>query len=206
MSTSDLLPPISRPLRLGILGSGKGSNARSILEAIAAGTLDAEVVLILSDIEGAGILALGGQYGVPARFLDPGKFRTKLEPAAEAEMARQFREAGAEIILGAGFMRILKAPMLEAFPNRIINIHPSLLPNFPGLAAWEQALEAGAGKTGCTVHLMDSGIDTGRILGQREVPVLPGDTAESLHARIQVAEHELYPEILRGIAGGELVI
>lgn len=197
---------LSRPLRLGVLGSGKGSNCRSILEAIAAGHLDARVVLVLSDVEDAGILKLGAEYGVPARYLPPGAFRTRMEPAAEQEMVRQLQEAGAELVLGAGFMRILKAPMLEAFPGRIINIHPSLLPAFPGLRAWEQALAAGATRTGCTVHLMDAGIDTGRILAQREVPVLPGDTVESLHARIQAAEHTLYPEVLQGIAQGDITL
>lgn len=198
--------PLTNPLKLGILGSGKGSNARTILEAIRAGTLEAEAVLILSDHADAGILQLGPEFGVPARYVAPGHFRTKMEPADEAEMVRLLREAGAEIILGAGYMRILKAPMLEAFPGRIINIHPSLLPAFPGLHAWKQALEAGATVTGCTVHLMDAGIDTGRILGQRQVPVLPGDSAESLHARIQAAEHQLYPEILRAIAAGKIAL
>ena len=204
--TESASAPLSRPLKLGILGSGKGSNARTILQAIRQGELEAEAVLILSDVEGAGILGLGAEYGVPARYLNPGKFRTRLEPDAEAEMVRQLREAGAEIILGAGFMRILKTPMLNAFAGRIINIHPSLLPAFPGLHAWKQALESGARVAGCTVHLMDAGIDTGRILGQREVPVLPSDTPETLHARIQAAEHEIYPAILRAITNGEITL
>jgi phosphoribosylglycinamide formyltransferase-1 len=101
-------------------------------------------------------------------------------------------------------MRILKAPMLEAFPRRIINIHPSLLPNFRGLEAWRQALEAGETVTGCTVHFVDEGMDSGEIIAQAEVPVLPGDTSESLHARIQQAEHRLYPEVVGRFARGEL--
>ena len=101
-------------------------------------------------------------------------------------------------------MRMLKAPMLEAFPRRIINIHPSLLPKFPGLEAWRQALEAGETVTGCTVHFVDEGMDSGEIIGQVEVPILPGDTPESLHARIQHAEHRLYPEVVGRFARGEL--
>jgi phosphoribosylglycinamide formyltransferase-1 len=103
------------------------------------------------------------------------------------------RQAGVHLVVLAGFMRVLHAPMLNAFPRRIINIHPALLPKFPGLEAWKQALAAGETVTGCTVHFVDEEIDHGQIIAQREVPILPHDTAESLHARIQVAEHELYP-------------
>jgi phosphoribosylglycinamide formyltransferase-1 len=113
------------------------------------------------------------------------------------------KNAGVELVVLAGYMRVVKSPLLEAFPRRVINIHPSLLPNFRGLEAWRQALEAGAAKTGCTVHYVDGGVDTGEILAQAEVPVLPGDTAESLHARIQVAEHQLYPEVIRQLVGGQ---
>jgi len=107
------------------------------------------------------------------------------------------REAGVELVILAGWMRMIKAPLLAAFPRRIINIHPSLLPVFPGLEAWKQALAAGVSETGCTVHYVDEGMDSGEIIAQCRVPVLPGDTPERLHARIQVAEHELYPEVLR---------
>ena len=106
------------------------------------------------------------------------------------------REAGVELVVLAGFMRILKAPMLEAFPKRVINIHPSLLPKFPGLEAWKQALVAGEKAAGCSVHFVDAGIDHGPVIAQREVPILPNDTADSLHARIQIAEHDLYPEVI----------
>jgi phosphoribosylglycinamide formyltransferase-1 len=106
------------------------------------------------------------------------------------------REAGVELVVLAGFMRVLKTPMLEAFPMRIINIHPSLLPKFPGLEAWKQALAANEKATGCTVHYVDPGIDHGAVIAQREVPIVPNDTADSLHARIQIAEHDLYPEVI----------
>ena len=188
------------PLKIGVLGSGKGSNFKAIAEAIDAGRLNAEVRIVLSDVEEAGILDFARARGLRAEYLPPGRFRTKLEPEAEARLVRLLQEAGVELVVLAGYMRMIKAPMLEAFPNRIVNIHPSLLPRFPGLAAWKQALEAGAPVTGCTVHYVDGGMDTGPILAQAEVPVLPGDTAETLHARIQVAEHALFPAVLAQLA------
>src|SRR6201998_2330539 len=109
------------------------------------------------------------------------------------ELVRMLRAAGVELVILAGFMRVLKSQMLDAFPQRIVNIHPSLLPKFPGLEAWKQALAAGEKVTGCTVHYVDQQIDHGNIIAQREVPILPNDTPESLHARIQLVEHELYP-------------
>lgn len=183
-------------MKLGVLGSGKGSNFRAIADAIGDGRLDAEVRVVLSDVEDAGILALARGRGIRAEFVPPGRFKTKLEPDAEARVASLLREAGVEWVALAGYMRMLKAPLLEAFGGRIVNIHPSLLPQFPGLEAWKQALAAGVSETGCTVHLVDAGMDTGVILAQRGVPVLPGDTPESLHARIQEQEHALYPEVL----------
>jgi len=192
------------PLKLGVLGSGKGSNFKAIAEAIDAGRLNADVCIVLSDVENAGILEYARGCGIRAEFIAPGRFRTKLEPEAEARLVTLLREAEVDLVVLAGYMRMIKAPMLEAFPNRIINIHPSLLPRFPGLAAWKQALEAGAPVTGCTVHYVDGGMDTGPILAQSEVPVLPGDTAERLHARIQVAEHALYPAVLAQLGRGEV--
>ncbi len=183
-------------LTLGILGSGKGSNCRAILEKIRSGELSAEARLIVSDVADAGIVKIAREFAVPRAVLPAGKWRTKLDPEAEAELVRLLREAGVELVVLAGFMRILKAPVLDAFAGRIINIHPSLLPKFPGRAAWAQALAAGETATGCTVHFVDSGIDTGEIIAQREVPILPNDTPESLHSRIQGAERELYPEVI----------
>jgi phosphoribosylglycinamide formyltransferase-1 len=185
-----------KPLPIGILGSGKGSNCRAILERIRAGTLLADVRLIVSDVFDAGILEIAREFGVPNAFLSPGQFRTKMEPESEEALVNMLRAAEVELVVLAGFMRVLKAPMLEAFPNRIINIHPSLLPKFPGLEAWKQALAANEKVTGCTVHYVDAGIDHGAVIAQREVPILPNDTADSLHARIQIAEHDLYPEVI----------
>jgi phosphoribosylglycinamide formyltransferase 1 len=132
--------------------------------------------------------------------LPPGKFHTRLEPQSEAELVRMLREAGVELVVLAGFMRILKSPLLEAFPRRIVNIHPSLLPKFPGLEAWKQAMAAGEKVTGCTVHYVDEQIDHGEIIAQREVPILPNDTPETLHVRIQIAEHEVYPAVIAKLA------
>lgn len=190
----------SGPLRLGIIGSGKGSNFRAIADAISAGTLNAEARIVLSDIPDAGILDLAELRGIPAQFVNPGRFKTKMEPEAEERLVTLLRDAKAELVVLAGYMRMIKAPLLDAFPNRIINIHPSLLPQFPGLQAWRQAIAAGASESGCTVHFVDGGMDTGPIIAQRKVPVLPGDTPETLHARIQVEEHSLYPEVIATLA------
>ena len=183
-------------LALGILGSGKGSNCRAILECIRAGTLRADARVIISDVLDAPILEIAREFGVPNAYLPPGKFRTRLEPVVEMELVEMLRDAEVELVVLAGFMRVLKNPMLEAFPRRILNVHPSLLPKFPGIEAWKQALAAGEKATGCTVHYVDANIDSGEILAQREVPILPNDTPETLHARIQVAERELYPDVI----------
>jgi phosphoribosylglycinamide formyltransferase-1 len=181
---------------LGILGSGKGSNCRAILESIANGALAAEVRVVISDVFDAPILDIAREFSIPNAYLPPGGFRTRLEPQAEVDFVRMLKDAGVELVALAGFMRVLKAPMLNAFPRRIVNIHPSLLPKFPGLEAWKQALEAGEKLTGCTVHYVDEEIDHGDVIAQREVPIFAGDTPERLHARIQIAEHELYPAVI----------
>ncbi len=187
-------------LKLGILGSGKGSNFRAIADAIARGGLDAEVCLVISDVEGAGILALARERGLRAEFVHPGKFRTKMEPEREGLVAQMLRDAGVELVVLAGYMRMVKAPLLDAFPRRMINIHPSLLPAFPGLEAWTQAVSARAATSGCTVHFVDGGMDSGEIIARAEVPVLAEDTPESLHARIQIEEHKLYPAVIAQLA------
>src|SRR6516162_2885262 len=187
-------------LRLGVLGSGKGSNFRAIMEAIKDGRLEAEVRVVITDIEDAGILTLARGFDVPFRYVPPGRFRTKLEPEIEQELVQILRDADVDLVVLAGFMRVLKQVMLDAFAGRIINIHPSLLPKFPGLEAWTQALNAQETVTGCTVHYVDAGVDTGPILAQRTVPILPDDTPGRLHARIQAAEHALLPAVIAEIA------
>ena len=183
-------------LPIGILGSGKGSNCRAILERIRSGDLAAEARLVVSDVLDAPVLDLAREFGIANAYLPPGRFRTRLEPEVEEQLVQMLRVAGVELVVLAGFMRVLHEPMLKAFPRRIINIHPSLLPRFPGLEAWKQALVAGETVTGCTVHYVDEQIDHGQILGQKEVKILPNDTAETLHARIQVVEHELYSAVI----------
>ena len=193
---------MKKRLKLGVLGSGKGSNFRAVIERINDGKLDAEVRIVISDVPDAGILSYARDYQIPALYVHPGKFRTKLEEEVEQDIVRLLQEANVELVVLAGFMRVVKRPLLEAFPRAIINIHPSLLPDFPGLAAWKQALAAGASFTGCTVHYVEAGIDTGQIIDQRTVPILPGDTPELLHARIQEVEHELLPAVIQNLATG----
>ena len=183
-------------LPIGILGSGKGSNCRAILEQIRSGDLAAEARVVVSDVLDAPILDMAREFGVRNAYLPPGRFRTRLEPAIEDQLVKMLRNSGVELVVLAGFMRVLHEPMLKAFQRRIINIHPSLLPKFPGLEAWKQALVAGEMVTGCTVHYVDEQIDHGQILAQKEIRILPNDTAESLHARIQEIEHELYPAVI----------
>jgi phosphoribosylglycinamide formyltransferase-1 len=193
-------PAINKVKRLpiGILGSGKGSNCRAILESIRSGDLAAEARVVISDALDAPILEIAREFSVANAYLPPGQFRTRLEPQAEEQLVKMLRDAGVHLVVLAGFMRVLHAPMLRAFPQRIINIHPSLLPKYPGLEAWKQAFGAGETVTGCTVHYIDEKVDHGQIIARREVAILPNDTAESLHARIQVAEHELYPVAIAG--------
>ena len=201
-------------LRLAVLGSGSGSNCQSIFNAIKDGRLDAEVVIVLSDNPGAYILERARQHGVPAEVMDCGGYKNKFPLEVQAAVAEKLKALNVDMVSLAGFMRLVKEPLLSAFPRRILNIHPALLPAFPGgeasprrilnihpallpafpgVEAWTQALNAGATQAGCTVHYVDAGMDTGEILMQAYVPVLPDDTAESLHARIQVQEHILYP-------------
>ena len=197
---------MSHPFRLGVLGSGKGSNFAAIADAVAADKIPAEVAIVLSDVEGAGILSLARDRKIPARFIAPGKFRTKLDEDAERAFVAALQSAKVDLIVLAGFMRVLKGDFLRAFEGRIVNIHPSLLPSFPGLEAWKQALDHGVKVTGCTVHLVDAGVDSGAIIGQQTVPVLDADTPETLHQRLHAAEHELYPQCVAAIARGEISV
>ncbi len=180
-------------LRLAVLGSGSGSNCQSIFNAIDDGRLDAEVVIVLSDNPDAYILERARQRGVRAEVMDCQGFKNKFPLEVQAELAQKLTELKIDMVCLAGFMRLVKEPLLSAFPRRILNIHPALLPSFPGVEAWKQALEAGVTQAGCTVHYVDAGMDTGEIIMQAYVPVLPDDTAATLHARIQVQEHILYP-------------
>lgn len=189
-----------------MLGSGKGSNFVAIADACAAGKVPAQVAVVLSDVTDAGILEQARKRNIPARFIPPGKFRTKLDQDAERAYVSALQEAGVDLVVLAGFMRVLKGEFLRAFERCIVNIHPALLPSFPGLEAWKQALDHGVKVTGVTVHFVDAGVDSGPIIGQIAVPVLDDDTPETLHQRIHAAEHELYPKCIAAIARGEIEV
>ena len=191
-------------LKLGVLGSGSGSNMQSIVDAIEKGELDAEVKLVLADVPDAKILDRAKRHGIPCRYLDCAPWKTKLEGPAEDECIRLLKEAGCDTVILAGFMRIVKPALLAAFPMRVLNIHPALLPAFPGVHSWTQALDYGCKVAGVTVHFVDAGTDSGPIIVQKCVLVMEDDTPETLHARIQVQEHIAFPEALRHLAAGRL--
>jgi phosphoribosylglycinamide formyltransferase 1 len=190
----------SKKIRIGVLGSQTGSNFAAIADGCAAGRVAAEIAVVLTDVEDSGIRTLARQRGVSEQFIAPGKFRTKLDDEAEAAYVTALQDARVDWVVLAGFMRVLKGKFLQAFQNRVVNIHPSLLPSFPGLRAWEQAWEYGVKVSGCTVHLVDQGVDTGPILGQLTVPILDEDTPDTLQERIREQERILYPEIIHAIA------
>ena len=184
-------------MRVVILGSGRGSNAEAILLAQQRGALGAaRVAAIFSDQPEAPILALGPRFGVTARFVDPAPFKTKLEGGGEDRFIAAVAAEKPGLVVLAGFMRVIKPRFLAAFEGRIINLHPSLLPSFPGLDAIGQALRAGVPVTGCTVHRVTAELDGGPILDQAKVPVEPGDTHDTLAARIHAAEHALLTSVI----------
>jgi len=189
-------------MKIGVLGSGSGSNMQALLDAIEAGELKAEIVLVLSDFSDAKILERAEKAGIASGVIDCRGYKQKFPKEAQEEVVTALKEAGVELVCLAGFMRLVGKPLLKAFPKGVLNIHPSLLPAYPGLMAWRQAVEDGAKESGCTVHFVDEGMDTGPIILQARVPVLADDTADSLHARIQVEEHRIYPEAVRCVMSG----
>lgn len=190
-------------MKVVILGSGRGSNAEAILQAQASGKLGrARVVHIFSDKAEAGILGLGKQYGVPASFVEPGPFRTKFDDAGEQRFVREISSIQPDLIVLAGFMRILKPTFIEAFSCKIINLHPSLLPSFPGLDGIGQAWRRGVKITGCTVHYVTPEIDGGPIIDQVPVRIDDSDTLELVEGKIHVAEHTLLPAVIARLSGG----
>ncbi|MCC6983463.1 MAG: phosphoribosylglycinamide formyltransferase [Bauldia sp.] len=191
-----------RRKRVAILISGRGSNMASLIAAARAPDYPAEIVLVLSNKAGAGGLAVAEAAGIPTRTVPHKPFPDRA--AFEAAMERELVAAGAEIVCLAGFMRVLTDGFIERWRDRLINIHPSLLPAFPGLDTHERALAAGVAEHGCTVHFVRTEVDSGPIIAQASVPVLPGDTAETLAARVLAAEHELYPRALALVASGRL--
>jgi len=198
---SKTLQKLSHKVKIVILGSGTGSNAETILKAWEQGKLGKAVpTAIFSDKPEARILTLGERYGVPSRYISPGPFRTKMSDQAEQEYVDAIRESGADLVVLAGFMRVLHDTFLNAFSGRIINLHPSLLPSFPGLHSIKQALDYGAKYSGCTVHQVTSGLDMGPILDQSAVRIESVDTLETLEAKVHKAEHELLPAVIARLA------
>ncbi|MEM9280290.1 MAG: phosphoribosylglycinamide formyltransferase [Verrucomicrobiota bacterium] len=183
--------------RIAILGSGVGSNAAAIANAAQSGSLGGEVSLIFSDRREAGILGVARDYQIPAILIDPGTEKPgHLTDAALKEIEDRLMAAKIDLVVLAGFMRILRPPLIESFGGRILNIHPSLLPKYPGLHPVARALEANEKETGCSIHLVDSGVDTGKILRQERVPIYSDDSVESLTERIHELEHRIYPEVV----------
>lgn len=191
-------------LRLGVLASGRGSNLQAIMDAAATGKIEAQVAVVISDNEGAFALERARRAGIPAEFVDPEAFSSKEE--YEKAIVALLQRYGTGLVCLAGYMRMVGKVMLDAFWNKIINIHPALLPSFPGLHGQEQAWKHGVKYSGCTVHFVDEGMDTGPIIIQAVVPVYDDDTADTLSARILEQEHRIYPEAIRLFAGGKLKI
>ncbi len=191
-------------LNLGVLVSGSGSNLQAILDAVSAGTLDADVRVVISNIPGVKALERAERAGVPTRTLAHRDYSDRL--AFEQALVDELARFGVQWVALAGFMRVLRGPMLHAFEGRLVNIHPALLPSFPGTHGQRQALQYGAKVSGCTVHFVDEGVDSGPIIAQRAVPVLDDDDEASLGARILEQEHALFVEVLRWIAADRVRI
>lgn len=192
-------PPTSqRPLKLGVLASGSGSNFGAIAEAIAAQRLNAQVQMLIYNNPDAKVIARAQQWGTPAQLLNHRLFETR--EALDHKIVEIFQQCDVELVVMAGWMRVVTPVLLQAFPDRVINLHPSLLPSFKGIRAVEQAIAAGVKITGCTVHWVVPEVDSGQIIMQAAVPVLAEDTPETLHARIQVQEHQIMVDAIAQIA------
>ncbi|RKY30860.1 MAG: phosphoribosylglycinamide formyltransferase [Candidatus Omnitrophota bacterium] len=191
---------------IGVLASGKGTNLQAIIDFIKEEKLPIRIGVVISDNPDAYALKRAEKAGIKNVYIPPGRYKTFLEPEVEKKYVECLKENNVELVCLAGFMRVLKKYFIESFKWKIINIHPSLLPAFRGLEAWKQALDFGVRFTGCTVHFVDEGIDTGPIILQAVVPVLPDDTPESLHKRIQEKEHLIYPLAIKLISEGRVSI
>jgi phosphoribosylglycinamide formyltransferase 1 len=190
-------------MRVGVLASGSGSNFQALVEGVA-GDPSIQIVALLCNRPGARVFERAKSLGVPSQLMDHTQWPTR--EAYDEALAAELTSRGVEWVCLAGYMRLVTSRFLAAFPGRVVNIHPALLPSFPGLHGARQALEAGVRVSGCTVHLVDQGTDTGPIIAQATVPVLPSDDEAALSARIQVQEHRLYPLVVRAIARGEVTL
>jgi len=195
---------VSRVLRVGVLASGNGSNLQALIDQSEEGSIPAEISCVISNNASAFALERARRHGIPAIHLDHRLFAGR--EAYDNAVVDSLREYVVELVALAGFMRIISPVLIDAFPNAIMNIHPALLPSFPGLHPQRQALDHGVKIAGCTIHFVDAGTDTGPIICQAAVPVLDVDTEESLSARILVEEHRLYPLAVKLFAGGKLTV
>ena len=193
-------------LRVGVLASGRGSNLQAIIDSSLAGRIDVEVAVVVSDVADAQALERARSAGIPAVHVPSGRFRTKLTPEAEQQYTEVLEEHRVDVVALAGFMRILHDDFLERYSGRVVNVHPALLPSFPGLHGQKQALDYGVKWSGATVHFVDAGVDTGPIILQAAVPVMDDDSEETLAARILEQEHRIYAEALQLIAEGRLKV
>jgi phosphoribosylglycinamide formyltransferase-1 len=191
-----------KALSLGVLASGRGSNFQAILDAIGAGRLNAVVRLLVVDNADAFAIERARKHGVEHIFVNPKDFASKDD--FFLKIAQELRARNVDLVILAGFMRVVKKPLIEAFPHRIMNIHPALLPSFPGLHGQKQAVDYGVRISGCTVHFVDEGMDTGPVIIQAAAPVSPDDTEESLSERILKLEHRIFPEAIRLFSEGRL--
>ena len=189
---------------LGVLASGRGSNFQAIIDEIEAGRITASIKLLIVDNPEAFAVERARKHSIAHIYLNPRAFPTK--DSYFVTIAEELKARGVELVILAGFMRIVRRPLIEAFPNRIMNIHPALLPSFPGFHGQKQAVEYGTRISGCTVHFVDEGMDTGPVIIQAAVPVLPDDTEETLSDRILKLEHRIFPEAIRLFAEGRLRI
>lgn len=194
----------SEPLQLAVLASGRGSNFEAIYQAIQNGGLNARICVLISDKESAPVLDKGRRAGIPSLYVNPRQFEDK--GAYEKQIVQEMTSRGVELVVLAGYMRLVGSVLLDCYPNRVINIHPALLPSFKGLEAHKQALDYGVKYSGCTVHFVDAGMDSGPIIMQSVVPVMDNDDEASLAARILIEEHRLYPAAIQAIADGRITI
>jgi phosphoribosylglycinamide formyltransferase-1 len=191
-------------LKLAIFGSGSGTNCQAIIDAIDAGTLDAEVKCVLSDVADAYILERARKHNIPAIYFDCAPYKTKLDGETQRMVLQTLKDHGVNFIALAGFMRIVKDGLLNAYAGRIINIHPSLLPSFPGLDGGKQAFNYGVKFTGCTVHFVEAGVDTGSVINQKILSIEDSDTLDTMMEKLHAQEHIAYPEALQWIAEGRI--